>query len=99
MTMNESPQGANYLRRDTGNVLKEGITLEIEAMINLGTDKVRFHRDGWTVTTRDNKVSAHFEHDAAIIDGKPTLLSTYQFIYEALGIKSDEEAPFLYKTY
>lgn len=98
-TMHEDPQVPNYGRKGTGKVLKEGITLAIEPMINLGTDKVRFHKDGWTVTTRDNKVSAHFEHDVAIIDGKPTLLSTYQFIYEALGIESDEEAPFLYKTY
>lgn len=98
-TMHEDPQVPNYGRKGTGKVLKEGMTLAIEPMINLGTDKVRFHKDGWTVTTRDNMPSAHFEHDVAIMDGKPTLLSTYQFIYEALGIESDEETPFLYKTY
>jgi methionyl aminopeptidase len=97
-TMHEDPQVPNYGRKGTGKVLKEGITLAIEPMINLGTDKVRFHKDGWTVTTRDNLASAHFEHDVAIIDGKPTLLSTFQFIYEALGIESNEEEPFLYKV-
>lgn len=95
--MHEDPQVPNYGRRGTGKVLKEGIALAIEPMINLGTDKVRFHNDGWTVTTRDNKASAHFEHDVAIIDGRPTLLSTFQYIYEVLGIESDEEKPFLYK--
>ncbi len=95
--MHEDPQVPNYGRRGTGKVLKEGIALAIEPMINMGTDKVRFHNDGWTVTTRDNMPSAHFEHDAAIIDGKPRLLSTYKYVYEALGIVSDEEEPFLYK--
>ncbi|SMC49361.1 type I methionyl aminopeptidase [Moheibacter sediminis] len=97
--MHEDPQVPNYGKRGTGKVLKEGITLAIEPMINMGTDKVKFHKDGWTITTRDNKPSAHFEHDVAIIDGKPTLLSTFKYIYEALGITSDEEEPFLYKTY
>src|SRR5690606_16212241 len=86
--MHEDPNVPNYGKRGTGKVLKEGITLAIEPMINLGTDKVRFHRDGWTVTTRDNKPSAHFEHDVAILDGKPVLLSTFQYIYAALGIES-----------
>lgn len=94
--MHEEPQVPNYGRRGTGKVLKEGITLAIEPMINMGTDKVRFHKDGWTVTTRDNMPSAHFEHDVAIMDGKPVLLSTFQYIYDALGIVSDEEKPFLF---
>lgn len=96
--MHEDPQVPNYGKRGRGSVLKEGIALAIEPMINLGTDKVRFHKDGWTVTTKDNKPSAHFEHDVAIIDGKPTLLSTFKYVYEALGIESEEEVPFLYKN-
>lgn len=92
--MHEDPQVPNYGRKGSGKVLKDGIVLAIEPMINLGTEKVKFHSDGWTVTTLDMKPSAHFEHDVTIIQGKPVLLSTYQFIYEALGIKSNEEAPF-----
>lgn len=95
--MHEEPQVPNYGRRGKGKKLEEGIVLAIEPMINMGTHKVDFHRDGWTVTTRDKKPSAHFEHDAAIVDGKPVLLSTFKFVYEALGIESDEEEPFLYK--
>lgn len=94
--MHEDPQVPNYGKRGKGAMLREGIALAIEPMINMGTDKVRFHKDGWTVTTRDNQPSAHFEHDVAIIDGKPTLLSTFKYVYEALGIVSDEEEPFLY---
>lgn len=94
--MHEDPQVPNYGRRGTGKVLKEGLVLAIEPMINMGTDKVKFHNDGWTVTTRDNMPSAHFEHDVTIIDKKPVLLSTFKYVYEALGIESDEEQAFLY---
>jgi len=92
--MHEDPQVPNYGRKGSGKVLKDGIVLAIEPMINLGTEKVKFHDDGWTVTTLDNKPSAHFEHDVAIISGKPVLLSTFKYIYEALGIQSNEEEPF-----
>src|SRR5690625_7915458 len=46
--MHEDPQVPNYGRRGTGKVLKEGLVLAIEPMINMGTDKVKFHNDGWT---------------------------------------------------
>lgn len=92
--MHEDPQVPNYGRKGSGKVLKDGIALAIEPMINMGTHEVVFHSDGWTVTTKDNLPSAHFEHDVCIIKGKPVLLSTFQYIYDALGIKSDEEAPF-----
>lgn len=93
--MHEEPQMPNYGRRGKGKVFKEGMVVAIEPMINMGTEKIKFHKDGWTVTTRDQKPSAHFEHNVAIVDGKPKLLSTFQYIYEALGIQSDEEKPFL----
>ena len=63
-------------------------------MINLGTHRIKQLKDGWTILTADGKPSAHFEHDVAIVDGKPELLSTFQYIYKALGITSDEELPF-----
>lgn len=93
--MHEEPQMPNYGRRGKGKVFKEGMVVAIEPMINMGTEKIKFHKDGWTVTTRDDKPSAHFEHNVAIVDGKPKLLSTFQYIYEALNIQSDEEKPFL----
>ena len=50
---------------------KDGMVVAIEPMINQGTHKIFQHSDGWTITTQDNKPSAHFEHNIAIIDGKP----------------------------
>ncbi len=92
--MHEDPEMPNYGRRGRGKKFTEGMVVAIEPMINMGTHRIKQHRDGWTITTRDNKPSAHFEHDVAIVDGKPQLLSTFDYIYEALGISSDEEAPF-----
>jgi methionyl aminopeptidase len=49
------------------------MVVAIEPMINMGTRNIKQHKDGWTITTADGKPSAHFEHDVAIIDGKPDL--------------------------
>lgn len=94
--MHEDPQVPNHGRRGSGKVLKDGIVLAIEPMINLGTHEVIFHDDGWTITSKDNSPSAHFEHNVTIIGGKPVLLSTFKYIYEALGITSNEEDKFQY---
>ncbi len=92
--MHEDPEMPNYGRRGRGKKFIEGMVVAIEPMVNKGTHRIKQHRDGWTITTRDNEPSAHFEHDVALIDGKPELLSTFKYIYDALGIESDEEAPF-----
>jgi methionyl aminopeptidase len=73
------------------------MTVAIEPMINLGYRRVIQLKDGWTIITADGLPSAHFEHDVALIDGKPKLLSTFDFVYEALGISSDEEKPFKFE--
>ncbi len=92
--MHEDPEMPNYGRRGRGKKFKEGMVVAIEPMINQGTHKIKQLKDGWTILTLDGKPSAHFEHDVAIVDGKPELLSTFAYIYEALGIKSDEEKEF-----
>lgn len=92
--MHEDPQMPNYGKRGRGKMFQEGMVVAIEPMINLGTHKIDQLRDGWTILTRDRKPSAHFEHDVALVNGKPELLSTFQYIYEALGIESDEEKEF-----
>ena len=92
--MHEKPEMPNYGRKGIGKKFKNRMTVAIEPMINQGTHKIFQHNDGWTITTQDNKPSAHFEHNIAIIDGKPEILSTFKFIYEALGIKSNEEKEF-----
>jgi len=86
-SMHEKPEVPNYGRKGSGKRIKEGLVLAIEPMINLGTRHVQQLDDGWTIITRDRKVSAHFEHDVAVVDGKPEILSTFDFIEEALGIK------------
>jgi len=92
--MHESPEIPNYGKRGRGKKFSNGMVIAIEPMINLGTKNIRHLSDGWTTKTADNKPSAHFEHNVALIDGKPQLLSTFDFIYDALGIQSDEEVPF-----
>ena len=89
--MHEDPEVPNYGKRGRGKKLANGMVLAIEPMINMGTRNIKQHKDGWTITTADGKPSAHFEHDVAIVDGKPELLSTFAYIYDALGISSNEE--------
>lgn len=92
--MHEDPQMPNYGKRGRGKMFMNGMVVAIEPMINMGTHKIDQLKDGWTILTKDRKPSAHFEHDVALIHGKPELLSTFQYIYEALGIVSDEEKEF-----
>lgn len=96
--MHEDPEMPNYGKRGRGKKFMEGMVVAIEPMINAGTHRIKQLRDGWTILTADNKASAHFEHDVAIIDGKPELLSTFHYIYKALGIDSNEEEEFRAQT-
>ena len=93
-SLHEGPEMPNYGKRGRGKVFKEGLVVAIEPMINMGTHRVIQGKDGWTIKTADGKPSAHFEHNIAIVEGKPKLLSTFQYIYDALGIESEEEVPF-----
>ncbi|MDT0556530.1 type I methionyl aminopeptidase [Patiriisocius hiemis] len=92
--MHEDPEMPNYGKRGRGKKFVEGMTVAIEPMINLGTRRISQLSDGWTIVTQDQKPSAHFEHDVALVDGKPQLLSTFDYVYEALGIESNEEDEF-----
>lgn len=60
--LHEDPEIPNYGPKDKGIILKEGMTLAIEPMLNLGTDEVYIEDDEWTIRTLDGKPSAHFEH-------------------------------------
>lgn len=92
--MHEDPEMPNYGKRGRGKKFIEGMTVAIEPMTNMGTHKIKQHTDGWTITTLDGKPSAHFEHNIAIVDGNPQLLSTFDYVYEALEIESNEEDEF-----
>lgn len=88
--MHEEPQVPNYGRRGRGKKIQEGLVIAIEPMTNLGTHRIKQLKDGWTILTADGKNSAHFEHDVAVVDGRPEILSTFQYIYDALGIEPEE---------
>ena len=87
--MHESPEVPNYGKRGKGAKIKEGLVIAIEPMINMGTKNVLQLSDGWTIITADKKPSAHFEHDVAVVNGKPEVLSTFKYIEEALGVKEN----------
>ncbi len=83
--MHEDPQVPNYGKRGTGTMLKKGLCIAIEPMITLGDRHVVMSRDGWTVSTKDRKCAAHFEHTIAVTSGKADILSSFEFIEEVLG--------------
>jgi methionyl aminopeptidase len=85
--LHEKPEVPNYGKRGSGIKLEEGMVIAIEPMINAGTAAVKFWSDGWTVTTKDNKPSAHFEHTVVIKKGKADVLSTFSLIEEVLKEK------------
>ncbi len=86
--MHEDPEVPNYGKRGQGVLLKEGMCIAIEPMINMGNKAVYVKRDGWTVCTQDRKPSAHFEHTIAIHKGKAEILSSFDYIDELLSNKS-----------
>jgi methionyl aminopeptidase len=73
--MHEDPQIPNFGNPHTGPVLKHGMVLAIEPMVNQGTYKVFVQEDRWAVKTRDHKNSAHFEHTIAVLNSGPEILS------------------------
>ena len=74
-TMHELPQIPNFGKKGTGPILKPGMALAIEPMINMGSPNIRFLEDGWTAVTADNQPSAHFEHTVLVTDGDPKILT------------------------
>lgn len=73
--MHEEPQIPNFVTGDRGPMLKVGMVLAIEPMVNLGTHEVKVLKDGWTAVTADSRPSAHFEHSVVVRDGEPEILS------------------------
>ena len=82
--LHEAPEVPNFGSRGRGVLLKSGMVLAVEPMINLGKRHVRVLSDQWTIVTRDKQPSAHFEHNVVVRDGKFELLSSYAAIEEAI---------------
>jgi methionyl aminopeptidase len=73
--LHEQPQVPNYGRRGTGEVLRPGMVLAIEPMVNAGAPDVEVLDDGWTAVTADGSLSAHFEHTVAVTENGPEILT------------------------
>jgi methionyl aminopeptidase len=73
--LHEEPSVPNFGPAGKGPVLKEGMTMCIEPMINEGTHRVEFLDDGWTVVTADGRLSAHYEHTVAVTKSGPVVLT------------------------
>jgi len=86
--LHEAPEVPNYGRKGNGVMLKSGMTIAIEPMINLGKKQLVFEKDGWTTRTIDRLPSAHFEHSIAIRKGRADILSSFEYIEQVLGNKA-----------
>ncbi|MFD2202244.1 type I methionyl aminopeptidase [Shivajiella indica] len=80
--LHEAPEVPNYGKKGSGPILKDGLVIAIEPMVNLGTRNIVQERDGWTIRTADRKPSAHFEHTVAIFEDRTEILTTHQYIEE-----------------
>lgn len=80
--LHEAPEVPNYGKRGSGALLKAGMVIAIEPMINLGTRNIVQERDGWTIRTADRKPSAHYEHTVAILENKTEVVTTHKYIEE-----------------
>jgi methionyl aminopeptidase len=86
--MHEEPQVPNYGSPGMGPILRAGMVLAIEPMVNMGTYKIYIKEDNWTVVTADSKCSAHFEHTVAITRNGPRILTL------PLGVSHEKEYPY-----
>lgn len=85
--LHEEPEVPNYGRRGTGILLKNGLVICIEPMINFGKRSIIQEKDGWTIKTADGKPSAHFELAVVVRKGIAETLSTFEYIEEILNKK------------
>lgn len=87
--LHEEPDVPNFGLKGRGPVLKEGMVIAIEPMVNMGSRAVKQMSDGWTILTRDGKPSAHFEHSIAIKKDGPDILSDHSFIDEVIKYNTE----------
>ena len=74
-SMHEEPQVPNFGRPGAGPELREGYVIAIEPMVNVGRHEVMLGDDGWTITTKDGSLSAHWEHTVAVTADGPRILT------------------------
>ncbi|MFC2092951.1 type I methionyl aminopeptidase [Bacteroidota bacterium] len=76
--LHEEPAIPNYYNPDNKQKLFKGMVLAIEPMVNYGSYEVTVKNDGWTIITKDNEPSAHYEHSVLITDGEPDILTNIE---------------------
>ena len=80
--LHESPEVPNYGKRGRGTIMKDGLVIAIEPMVNLGSRSIVQESDGWTIRTTDRKPSAHFEHTVAVLKEETEVITTHKYIEE-----------------
>jgi len=83
--LHEKPNVPNFGKRGKGVVMKQGLVIAIEPMINMGRKEVKQLSDGWTIVTKDGTPSAHYEHTVAVRKGGADILSNHIMIEEAIS--------------
>lgn len=84
-SMHEDPEVPNYGRKGMGALIKNGMCIAIEPMVNMGKRNIVIGKDGWTCRTRDGQPSAHYEHTVAIMGGETEILTTFDYVDQVLG--------------
>jgi len=84
-SMHEAPEVPNFGRRGIGPLLKAGMCICIEPMVSMGSKNVVIAADGWQARTKDHSLAAHYEHTLAILHGETRVLTTFDYIRQALG--------------
>ncbi len=85
--LHEKPDVPNHGKRGKGIMLRNGVVIAIEPMVSMGKKEVVQEQDAWTIRTADRTPAAHFEHTVAVVSGKATILTTFEYIEEVLAKK------------
>ena len=93
-SLHEDPQVPNFGKRGSGPKMQDGLVIAIEPMVNLGVKEVWYDDDGWTVRTKDGKVSAHYEHNVCIRKSKADILSSFEEIEKAERANPDLQSKY-----
>lgn len=87
--LHEAPEVPNFGKKGKGPLLRKGMVIAIEPMVNLGKRHILYGDDGWTITTQDGKPSAHFEHTIAVGEKKAKILSDHKVIENAIALNEN----------
>lgn len=89
----EAPEVPNFGKRNDGPIMKPGLVLAIEPMVNTKTRHIKTATDGWTILAKDGKATAHFEHSVAITREGPCVLSDHAFVEDSVRVNSHLHDP------